>query len=235
MAQNKLLIILITIISVIAIISYLASPVFKLRDIEINDLQYISQADIKNKLAPCIDENIWLLTRGTIAKKLLKNKYMKAVKIKKKYPDTLQINIVERTPVVKINNNGKYTVVTADGFILEEGAMNTSCKVPLIVGTAYSFSDTKLQFPDKIDEIVQALEKIDKNSRTNINKIIIKDNNKLDLMLSSNIEVFMGNLEEIERKFEVYSSIYRKISGENITIDYIDLRVVDKPVICRKK
>ncbi len=234
MKQNTLLIIIITIISLLAVFSYLSSPFFNLHNIIINDLEYISEMEIKNKLSDYLQQNIWLISRTGIKKKLYEHRYIKSISVKKKYPDSIKLIIVERIPVAKINNNGKYTVFTADGFILEEGAMKTSHPVPLITGTGYSFSGLKLIFSDKINEIVQALKNIEREIRTNIREINI-DNNKFYLKLDgdSQPEVYMGELEDIKRKFTTFNSIYIKITDENLDIHYIDLGVVDKPVISR--
>ncbi len=237
MVQNKLLFVLIAIISIIAIISYLASPIFEVHSININDLKFISKTDIRSDLVHCNNKNIWLITKNDICKRIKTNNYVKSVDIKKKYPDSLKINIIERTPLAKINNNGQYTVFTVEGFILEEGAMKTGCKIPLLVGTGYSFSGNKLKFPDKTEKIIQALDNIGLKARSTIKKITINNgkNIKLVLTINSQPEVYLGTMKEIVKKFKVYSSIYQKINSENININYIDLRVVDKPVICRKK
>ncbi len=235
MSQDKMLVILVVIISIIALISFFLSPFFQLRDITVNGLKNLTQKEINSFLSGYYKENIWLIDKNEVKKELLQNKYIKSVKIEKKYPASLALDIKERVPLGKINNNGRYLIFDKEGFIIEKGSQKSRIQVPEIKGTGYTFVNNSISFTPVLKKIVQALRIIDFKTREKIKIVSLKNNSKIVLKLYSQIYVYMGKPEEIRRKFKVLESVSRKIGQENLVVDYIDLRIIERPVIKLKK
>lgn len=232
MSQNKMLALLIAIISIIALISFFLSPFFQLRNIAINGLNNLTENEIRDYLSSFFKKNIWLVDKGKVKNIILQNMYIKHVVVRKKLPASLLINIKERIPLGKINNNGTYLVFDKEGLIIERGSRKTRTPVPEIKGVGYTFDNNSLSLAPVFEKIVQALELVDAKTRAKIKIIDFKNDEQVVLVLNiSQIDIYMGKPEELNRKFKVLESVLHKIVEENLAVEYVDLKIIKKPVI----
>lgn len=75
---------------------------FNLKKIEISNNQFIKEGEIKKLLKPIYNKNLLFLSNLEIKQELNKNSFIESFKIKKKYPDTLKIEIFEKKPIAII-------------------------------------------------------------------------------------------------------------------------------------
>ena len=73
----------------------------------------ISLSEIK------LEENIFKFYSGSIIEKIKENPYIENVKIHRKFPSTVEIEIEERTPQYSVDYMGKYAYINNQGYILE--------------------------------------------------------------------------------------------------------------------
>lgn len=108
-------------IIVIAIAIYMCTtPMFNITNIEIkgneeNSIEtYISltRIDLNNT-------NIFAITKNKIIKNIKENSYVEEVEVKRKLPNTIQINIIERKPVYEMQYGEGYIYLDKQGYILE--------------------------------------------------------------------------------------------------------------------
>ena len=66
---------------------------FNLKEISVENNFLISTQEIQNLLSPIYEKNLILLSRKEIEKELMKNSLIESYKIKKKYPNSLNIKI----------------------------------------------------------------------------------------------------------------------------------------------
>ena len=231
MSQNRLLLLIIILICVIALFSFMSSPYFSIRDYIISGNRVMSKNDMLDMLSNFKGNNIWMIDNDRIKNRLLNNNYVKTVEVKKNYPGTIKINITERQPLGKINNNGHYLVFDKTGYILEEGSLKSKARVPLITNVGYSFSNNKITFLPVFKKIVQALSTIELDKIEKIELIKKDKDNQITLKLDSNIDVYLGKDDHLSKKIEILSAIIDKIKKQELDVNYIDLKMVEKPVI----
>lgn len=235
LTNKKMLIFLITGVSILALISFFVSPFFKVKHLKVAQLKYLEDNEIKEKITGILNKNIWLISKLEIKNILLKNNYIEDAAIVKKYPDTILIKIEERNPTAKINNNGKYLVFNENGYILEEVDINKKVDLPLIKGVGYSFNKNKIEFPPLFAEIIQALQLIARERRKML-KNINYENEEIIINLYSEVKVYIGEGSQLQEKFELLDSILERIKGGvDFEVDYVDLKVIKKPVVKIKK
>lgn len=106
---------------IIAITIYLfTTPMFNITNIEItgnekNSIEtYISltRIDLNNT-------NIFATTKNKIIKNVKENSYVEEVEVKRKLPNTIQINIIERKPVYEVQYGEGYIYLDKQGYVLE--------------------------------------------------------------------------------------------------------------------
>lgn len=134
----KRVIISIVIILFIALggtIYYLTTPVFNIANIEIygnnknSSETYISLSKINIGTT-----NIFGITNNSINKNIKENPYVEEVKMKRKFPNTIQLYITEREVSYQIKYSNRYIYLDSQGYILE--IAEEKKEVPVIEGFA---------------------------------------------------------------------------------------------------
>lgn len=230
MSQDKLLVYIIAFISLIAIISFLSSPYFQVRNISYQGLEALKKSELEEILKTYYRRNILLIDKSEVRARLLKLSYIKEVTVIKNPPDKLEIVIEERVPLAKINNNGKYLVFSEKGYILEKGSLKTRSRVPEILGTGYSLANNRVLFSPLLEEIVQALKEINRETREMIASIQA-DKGEINLGLYSQVPIYLGSSKDLVKKFRILQSVLTKVRKEDLKVEYIDLSIFQKPVI----
>jgi cell division protein FtsQ len=72
---------------------------FNLKKINIENIFLLKEEDLKKLLMPINEKNLLLLRNKEIEQLLIQNTFIESFIIKKKYPDTLKIKIIEKKPI----------------------------------------------------------------------------------------------------------------------------------------
>jgi len=72
---------------------------FNLKKINIENIFLLKEEDLKKLLIPINEKNLLLLRNKEIEQLLIQNTFIESFTIKKKYPDTLKIKIIEKKPI----------------------------------------------------------------------------------------------------------------------------------------
>lgn len=72
---------------------------FNLKKINIENISLLKEEDLKKLLIPINEKNLLLLKNKEIEQLLIQNTFIESFTIKKKYPDTLKIKIIEKKPI----------------------------------------------------------------------------------------------------------------------------------------
>ena len=230
--MKKKHVILAGVILIIGLISFLSSPVFYISYIEFKGVNILSEDDvISGDFRKKIEgKNIWTINTREMEEKIINNRYIEEVTFKRNFPSELEIIVEERMPVGKILNNDKYLLFDGKGYILEENTKNPKFDVPLIQGAGYIFENEYLQFSSELERIVRALEVMGFTNRNAIDRIYF-ENTEINCILLNDIDVYFGQKNRLERKFEIFDSTIEKIKSEKMKVDYIDLQLVNRPVL----
>ncbi len=228
MPDKKFIILSFIFIVTVAILSFLVSPFFLIRDFNVSGLDNLSAEQIEDILNPFFNKNIWVVNTETLENRIGKFSYVADASVSRSYPDTLQIKINERIPLARIYSGGSYFLICENGYILERGS-EFDISVPLIKDMGYFTGNDKLLFQTELTVVMQALSVINQRSRQQI-EVITYGDNQLELSLQKEVTVFLGKLEELERKFKIVESMIEKIEKGEVDLKYINLSIVDRPV-----
>lgn len=114
----------------------LTSPIFNIKHIEVLNSSQVSTETIISLSNLKQDENIFKFTKSSVIKNIKENAYIENVKIKRKIPNTIQIDIEERMPKYSLDFMGKYAYINTQGYILEISEDNKG--LPIVQGIATS-------------------------------------------------------------------------------------------------
>lgn len=97
----------------------LVSPIFNIKDIQVLNNKQVSSETVVSLSEIKTDENIFRFHVGKVAKNIKENAYIEDIKIHRKIPGTVQIEIKEREHDYSIDFLGKYAYINKQGYILE--------------------------------------------------------------------------------------------------------------------
>ena len=148
--------------------------IFALKKITIENNSLLKKNDIKKSLEPIYDKNLLLLNNKEIKKILLQNSLIDSFKIKKKYPDTLKIEIFEKKPIAILFDKKQKFYISEKIELIDYNMLSIDNNLPYVLGNK---DDFKI-FYDNLRKI-----KFPFNS---VKKYILYENNRWDLETLNN-------------------------------------------------
>ena len=112
---------------------------FKIKKINIENNFLLKEKNIKKLLAPIYGKNIIFLDNYEIKTILLQDSFIESFNIKKRYPNTIKIEIFEKKPIaILINKNGKFYLSDKIDLIRYKKIANYE-NLPYILGNKKEF------------------------------------------------------------------------------------------------
>ena len=118
-AKNILKIILIICIFAGIIVFIMTTPLFNIKEIEINGNTKVSKDRIESLSQISLNVNTYKYFKRDIVKKIKEEPYIENVIIKRKLPNKIIIDVNERTPSYVVSYAGGYIYIDNKGYILE--------------------------------------------------------------------------------------------------------------------
>ena len=98
---------------------------FKIQKIEIVNNSLIKNSEIKEKLSKIYNKNIFFIKRKDIEDPLKEINFLEKIEVKKKYPNTIIVEIFETKPIaILYKNKSKYLLDSSSNLILFEDNIN---------------------------------------------------------------------------------------------------------------
>lgn len=106
----------------------------KIQKIEVVNNFLIQDSEIKEKLSKIYNRNIFFIKRKDIEDPLKEINFLQKVEVKKKYPNTIIVEIFETKPLaILYKNKAKYLLDSSSNLILFEDNMNFN-QLPSVFG-----------------------------------------------------------------------------------------------------
>jgi cell division septal protein FtsQ len=222
--------ILIFIFCICAVLIIYRSQYFKIQNIEITGAGgYVNEIDLKEVVRNISYDRNLITYDIDGAKQILKDNFQGArgFEIKRKLPDTLVVDVVERVPLVVVyNDNSSLFLVDEDGYVL--GIVDESTtNLPKV----YYEGDIKVGYfvdPGLISVFLEVLNAMDQEkllaSSVSVHKRYIR------LFLADSIEVYIGNDKEKHETVKLLALLLKQLSAEGKNVKKVDLRY-DKVIV----
>ena len=188
---------------------------FNLQEIKIENNFLLHEDDVKKMLYPIYDKNLVFLKNSEIKKLLMQNSYVESFNIKKKYPNSLKIEIFEKKPIaILIDKKGKF-YISEKIELIEFKNISNYRNLPYIFGDLEKFKIfyndlKKIDFPfDKIKKYILL--------ETNRWDLKTKDNKTLKLPIENYILSLENYLNlESNNSFKKYKTFDYRINNQLI-------------------
>jgi cell division septal protein FtsQ len=154
---------------------------------------------------------------------------VKAVQARLRWPDKVEIEVIERTPWGYWNLAGTSYVVDGEGVILPD--VKPPKGAPVIHDTG---SPTTLSPGDRVDadavRLAQALlESVPEQLSLTIAQLEYKPENGLSLVTDAEYRVVMGDSQNADYKLAVWKTVEEDIGRDVMAGHVLDLRFRDRP------
>ena len=220
--------VLFLIVVLVAVVGYfmLTHPYFNLTNIEIKGNKTYSVDDFKRD-SKIVGKNYFLTSLENAENNVSKDPRVVKVELEKKYPNTIRVDLVEKTNIAYIVNDKKEKIfIDTLGNISDDKGKNAET-LPEIVGVNTDLIKNTSLFKDPV--IKQIHDNILKY-KINYRELNLVDKNKLFIIVDG-IKVDLGNKKEIDKKFEVLSKILSDNKAKDLKIKNIKLEKPSKPLI----
>ena len=146
MKSHKIIaLILLILLSTITINEKLTISKFDLKEIKIENNLIIKEEDLKRSLKSIYNKNLIFLKNKEIEKLLIKNTLIDSFNIKKKFPNTLEIQIFEIKPIAILINKKEKFYISQKINLIEFDNLPDYQNLPQIFGNIENF---KIFFKD---------------------------------------------------------------------------------------
>ncbi|HDL74870.1 MAG TPA: FtsQ-type POTRA domain-containing protein [bacterium] len=196
------------------------------REISKHDIYESIQEKLENKISFLKTKSIFLINTNELEKDILNNfPKIDKVKIKKRFPESLNITIVERTSSASWCKEEICFLLDNKGIIFEQ-AQDSSDLIKIIDmrnNREFSLSDKVIE-PNLLSQIIEINSKLKKDIK--IAKVYIQPNKELNIKTIDDWEIYLNLNEDIDWQLTKLNLVLEKqIPFEKRDeLDYIDLR-----------
>lgn len=212
----------------------LRSDVFLLRELVITQHtqeRFITENDIKDQLSSYLARSLLTLNTSAIHNAIVdENLALQEVKISKSYPDGINVELWERTPVAVVSD----WVVDEAGLLFHTASSRHRLNLPqLEVTEAQEYQLGDRLASGVIRNSLQVIEVLQKTESTSLKSFQLEEGGVLKIITSDEAQILLDSGKQIEQQIASLQTILQdaKMSGKNFS--RIDLRFT-KPVVVYK-
>lgn len=242
--RRKLLkIIGITILLNFLIILLCSSRLFNIKSIEVSGNTKLSDEKIISLSSLELYTNIFNFKRSNIVKNIKENAYIEDVKVSRKYPSTVNIEVEEREARYMLQFADSYVYINNQGYMLE--ISNEKLELPILVGFTTDLSNIKAGNRINVDDLkkLNTVIKIYDSAKLNdmnelITKIDISNSKNYSIEMASKGKiVYLGecsNYSDLKTRMLYLKSILDKTEGSSGEI-FLDIDLNSEKIRFKEK
>ncbi len=206
------------------------SDAFHVENVTVSGVSHLTDHEITRLAAVAADSTLLRLDEDGIRQRLAQNAWVQSVEVKRVFPGTVELSIVEREPAAAVRVNEKSTwVVAADGAWLSAATGADWEKNPRIVDVDASMSAPVSGVACGDEGIMNALKVVSalgERTKGELDTISAPSAAKTSLNLKNGVNVAFGDASEVAAKEAAIWGILDKFAGQ---VSYINVRVPSRP------
>ena len=211
--------IIIIVLAIIALIIFLASDFFDIKEIQVENNEVVSKDEIISLSQINGNKNIFGINTNVIKNNIKQNSYIENITITRRLPNKLIFQIKERKVKYMIQLGDAYIYINNQGYILD--ISNEKKDKPILLGIKTDVSQLKkgkrlISEDLKKLDIVNRIYEVSNNNEiiSLISKIDISDSKNYTLYLESeNKKVYLGDCSDLNTRILYVKAILEQESG----------------------
>ena len=198
----------------------MTSPIFNIQEVQVINNTQVSSETIVSLSGLKTGENIFRFNKSDVIKNIKENAYIQNVKIHRKIPNVIQIDIEERTPKYSVDYMGKYAYINSQGYILE--ISEDSKGLPIIQGISTEENQVipgnRLNNDDlgKLEMVIKIMDSAKENNLdSKVTSIDITNENEYSIYLEEEQKrVHLGDGSNLSNKMLYVLAIIEQEKGK---------------------
>ncbi|MBS4535409.1 FtsQ-type POTRA domain-containing protein [Clostridium sp. D2Q-14] len=232
-----IIIILIFLISILSILLLTQTTFFNVENIEIKGNSIVKKDEILMASGINEGENIFRISIKKTESSLLKHPYIKEVKINRRFPNKIIIDLVERKDTLAYEINDTYIIMDSEGYVVNILSEFKNKNIPLIKGDKEINAKVseKIDFEDYsfLEDILYMLSICNQNDFSfNIHNIL-QEKEGIILELNLGTYIAFGRLDDVEYKLRLMNEIIKDLQDKEIFPEKIYLNKGKNPIIVK--
>jgi len=207
---------------------------FKLERIEVPRLRQLSHDEIVSLTGVKLGESLLKIDLQHVAEQLEKNPWVEKLKVRRRFPGTLSIEIDERVPVAVVNMGYLY-YLDSKGEIFKPLTEGDRLDYPVITGISEEdllkdADGTKIMLTTALG-LMEMLKKGTVFRLSDVSEIHLDKGYGYTLFTTQGgIPVKLGN-SDFQGKLARFSQVYKELTAQIASLEYVDLNYPDKIVV----
>lgn len=225
------LFLLIAIISITVFYS-IKSGTFNIDTINVNGNYKLSEELIINTSGIIKGENIFRIKTSDGEKEIKSLPYVKDVKIERKLPKTINVNIVERVEVIQMKALSSYVLIDSEGYILDFVDVKNE-NLPTLIDFEINNvipGDNIYKF-DRGKELEELLSMDNHIILSKISDIIYESDDNINIVINNGINVAFGPLDNVKYKLRYLNEILIDIEKRQLPVKMILMNKGENPIL----
>jgi cell division septal protein FtsQ len=225
-----------------AIVAFLwlrSTDVFDVRVVTARGTEHITKGEIASITSEVMGESLLSVSTDAIEEALLALPYVESAAVHRGFPNTLEIEVVECSPVARLQGEeGEVWLLSDSGRALEGADASDFLDLPLLVIDGSLSVTPGGGLPALVRGVLPlavAVRTDDLRTRLPaLKEIAISAAGCVTLVLEGGGEVRLGSSDELERKLAVAVDVVQQCLAQDKVIEYVDASVVDRVAVKAK-
>ncbi len=213
------------IITSVYIFSRAIKSYFPVKHVVLTGNKHLTDDELKTLAGIDNNESLITISHREVGQRLIKSPWIKSVRMRKEFPETLSILVEETVPFALLDMNGHLFLIDEYGRLLEELKGDPIPFLPIIIGDPFKEREGFLEAL----HLAKVMNDMDFSSQKENVEIIISEPKELTTSINGTVvKVGAGEyVEKMKRLIELEDEIKRR----DIPIDYIDMRFANRVVV----
>ena len=196
------------------------SPIFNIKDIKVINNSQITSENIISLSGIKTGENLFKFSSIKAQNGIKENPYIESVKVNRKFPNTIEIDVKERTATYSVDFLGKYAYINNQGYILEisEDSKNMTKILGITTPEDQIAAGNRLNEEDleKLEDVLKMTAVMTENNLNDkVTSIDIKDKNEYIIYLEEEQKtVHIGDSSNLNNKILYILAILEAEKGK---------------------
>lgn len=195
---------------------------FTIRNVEISGNQNLTWQEIYDLSGVRLDASMFMLDPALVKKRLETNPLVRVLGVERVFPDTVAIEVAERSPRAAVALAGRYAVIGDDHVVLDVCGELPAGQYPLVTNIRLSAYDVGGEIASDENEKLKIM-KLLLNSLYGtgavkwIGTIDLEDPQNVIILSREGIYILVGEIKNLDRKFRLLDQIMPSIQREGHT------------------
>lgn len=199
------------------------SPLFTLQRVTLHGNTYLKEDDILTSGRLHKGEPLFQLETDAVTQNLMKDLRIESVVVRRKLPDTLDVELKERMPVATVACEYGYLDLDRQGKVIASYKNLRKMPIPLITGVAmhdkYIGDDNT---DENVKKILEFLSLLDAETLNHLSEINITNPKAITAYTNQSVQIRLGDFDRWEEKARLTKDFLLSLPHAKHQIEFVD-------------